>query len=316
MSAPSDLRPSGFIHLLDYFFVLRPILFFPGWSTVLAGYYCHSGQPFFTGAERDPGWLLLSFGLAMAGSFLLNQIFDRDSDRINKKLFLLADGHLSPGAAWIEAALLLTFSLLFSLLFGLRVFLTVLGFILITGWIYNFRPFRWKNHPAGSIVANLLMGWLAFITGWLAIKPFNREMLYFSLPYTFLNLALYFHTLLPDIVGDRQSEKKTLAVVSGEKPVIRLALILFIIGFPLALINRDLIASLIFLASAPFFFLEWKKPDIPSTLRTTKYTALIFALVVGLFWPVYYLLIIAAYFGTRWYFRQRFNLDYPNFNAK
>jgi 4-hydroxybenzoate polyprenyltransferase len=316
MSAEQNLSLPRFIRLLDYLFVLRPVLFFPGWSTVLAGYYGQSGSPFSGVVNRDPGWLLVAFGLAMGGSFLLNQICDRDSDRINKKLFLLADDHISPPAAWAEAILLLLLSLPAAFFYGLPVLIAVIVFILITGWVYNFRPFRWKNHPAGSVAANLLMGWLAFIIGWLAVRPFSREMIIFSLPYTFLNLALYFHTLLPDVAGDRQCGKKTIAVLSGEKPVIGLAVFLYLAGLLLALINHDWPAIIIFLAAGPFFIQQSIRRDITSTLRTTKFSAFIFALVIGLFWPIYYLMIVAAYFGTRWYFRRRFNLDYPNFNAK
>jgi hypothetical protein len=82
------------------------------------------------------------------------------------------------------------------------------------------------------------------------------------------------------------------------------------------LINHDWPAIIIFLAAGPFFIQQSIRRDITSTLRTTKFSAFIFALVIGLFWPIYYLMIVAAYFGTRWYFRRRFNLDYPNFNAK
>lgn len=45
--------------------------------------------------------LLLVGTLLSGGIFIVNQIYDIESDRVNKKLFLLPEGHVSITEAWV-----------------------------------------------------------------------------------------------------------------------------------------------------------------------------------------------------------------------
>ena len=92
--------------LLDYVFLLRPVILVPGWVFLLLGY--HSGRAWVgepASPWYPPGRLLLSlviFTAIMGAIYILNQICDREADRLNRKLFLISEGRISPAAAASE----------------------------------------------------------------------------------------------------------------------------------------------------------------------------------------------------------------------
>jgi 4-hydroxybenzoate polyprenyltransferase len=252
----------------------------------------------------------------MGGSFLLNQLQDIESDLKNKKLFFLTENHITKKAAWIETILLLLVSLILAYWVNIPVFIAVFLFILITGYAYNFKPFEFKNRPFGSLFANALMGWLAFSLGWLAVKEPGINLLIDSLPYLFFNTSLYFFTTLPDMAGDHKSAKNTIAVKHGIQPVILLAAASFLFSVMAGLLVGDYWALLFIIPSIPFYFYAITEKSIKSTIRTTKYAILFFALAICLKIPFYFLLMITIFAGTRWYFKNRFNYNYPNFKGE
>ncbi|HED09140.1 MAG TPA: hypothetical protein ENJ10_00490 [Caldithrix abyssi] len=312
---------SSTFNIFDGFFVLRPMLFFPGWSTMLAGYFIPEKNNFALPYLRAPwtAWreillLLFVFGCAMGASFLLNQLKDIETDKANNKLFFLADGHLTPRMLYVETAVLVLLSLpLFFL--NVSAALALLLFIVITGYMYNYPPFNLKDHLWGSIVGNMLMGALAFFIGWLARMDFAWHMFSDVLPYLIFNTVLYFFTTLPDREGDRLARKLTPAVVWGMDTVVRLSLALFLMGLALSWYRDDFSALWIYLLSLPFFVPLFRRREVKHTLRATKFGILFFAMIICLKWPWYLILMTAVFFATRLYFKKRFNFDYPNFKG-
>ncbi len=311
-----------FLAIFDYFFVLRPMLFFPGWATLLAGYFVarHQGQIVLNGwrgaAAPEIGWLLVAFGAAMGASFLLNQLADIESDRLNNKLFIIAEGHIGSKSAVIETLFLLAAALFIAFYFSMISGVLIIIFILVTGWGYNYPPFRFKDRPWWSLLANSLMGWLAFAIGWTAVLPVDWALIVNSLPYLFLNTALYFYTTLPDIKGDAGSRKKTLAVLYGADALVFTSFVLFVFSLIAAAVQRDYQALFILILSAPFFLLTLGRPRVGKAVRTTKFTILFFNLIIALQAPWYFLMMVGLFFLTRWYFKARFDFDYPNFKGK
>ena len=96
-----------------------------------------------------------------------------------------------------------------------------------------------KDKPWGSLLANALMGWLAFAIGWSAINKLQFAIVTDSIPYLFFNTSLYLFTTLPDIKGDRLSGKRTLAVIYGTEWLIFGAFILYLSGFVLSILHLD-----------------------------------------------------------------------------
>lgn len=312
----------AFLKKLDYFFVLRPMLFFPGWSTLLAGYFILDKQVLIFNLSRiqalplsEIALLLLLSAAAMGASFLLNQLKDIESDRENNKLFFLAEGHIGKKMVIAETLLLIVMALLLALLFSVTMALLAAGFIVLTGYLYNFNPFALKDAPLSSLIANSLMGWFAFALGWAAVHTPGWDMVLEALPYLFLNTALYFFTLLPDMEGDRKSGKNTIAVLYGMKRTIRMAFILFISSAAAAVVLKDWMILFVLTLSAPFFISTVRNYSLNSTVRTTKFVILFFAAAICFKIPFFFILMLSGFFGTRWYFKKRFNYDYPNFKG-
>jgi 4-hydroxybenzoate polyprenyltransferase len=305
---------------LDYFFVLRPMLFFPGWSTMMAGYFIESRSSWFPAYQlhinyADLLFLLFGFALIMGSSFVLNQLKDIESDKKNKKLFIISNGILSSRTIWWEVVILTVLSIVISFRINLQVGILVIIFFVVTGLLYNFPPAKMKDRPWGSLFANAMMGWLAFSIGWAANKSVNIDLLTDSIPYICFNTALYLFTILPDREGDRISGKKTMAVIFDMKNIIRLAFILYIAGLIVSIWLFDRQALTFYFFSLPFFIVTLTSSNVEHTIRATKYGILFFAVSICLRWPVYLGLMVLGFFGTKWYFKKRFDFNYPNFSG-
>jgi 4-hydroxybenzoate polyprenyltransferase len=312
-----------FFTIFDYFFVLRPMLFFPGWSTMLAGYFIASkGEVYFAPSQFlqlnyfEIGLLFIIFAAAMGASFLLNQLEDIESDLRNKKLFFLTENHISKTTAKVETSLLMVVAIALSFYLNYAVLITVLLFLIVTGYAYNFKPFVLKDKPFRSLIANALMGWLAFALGWLSVEPLSFLIIKDSLPYLFFNTSLYFFTTLPDVPGDLISGKKTLAVIHGSRFVINCALLSYSVSLFFAVLFQDWFALLFILLSLPFYIGLFSKKDVNSTIKTTKYAILFFTVAIYLKIPFYFVLSIIIFAFTKWYFKNRFHYNYPNFKGE
>ncbi|MFZ0389201.1 MAG: UbiA family prenyltransferase, partial [Calditrichia bacterium] len=206
---------------LDYLFITRPMLFFPGWNTLMAGYLsaagAASGMGIFYPVVGYPAMAaaMLAFMTAMGGSFILNQLQDVESDRKNNKLFLVGNGFVNEDGARKESFFLIGFSLVLGFLIHWQVFLWCAVFITATGYFYNYPPVCGKDRPFWGLILNMLMGWLAFAIGWSSAAAINMNLLVHSLPYLFFNTALYLITTLPDREGDKAAGKRTLSVIWG-----------------------------------------------------------------------------------------------------
>jgi 4-hydroxybenzoate polyprenyltransferase len=313
---------SEWISWLDYLFVLRPMLFYPGWSTLLAGFFIAGSAdqsvvnwPLSNIDQRTIFTLLLSFAAVMGGSFILNQLEDVESDRQNKKLFIISGGLLKRNYLVVETIILTTLSLCLALTVNFRSTVLIVLFFMVTGILYNFHPLAMKDRPWGSLSANMMMGGLAFTVGWCALRPCSMDIIPDILPYLFFNTALYLFTTLPDIEGDIQANKKTLAVIYGRTGMVRAAFGLYSAGFICALVYTDLLALIFYALSLPFFVNTIFTNRIADTLRATKFGILFFALAICLHWPPYFLLMVTGFYATRFYFRRRFNFNYPNFSG-
>jgi 4-hydroxybenzoate polyprenyltransferase len=286
---------------------------------MLAGYFIFTRDTWYSPALHHWQFILLLFVLfaaAMGSSFILNQIQDVESDRRNKKLFILTAGYVSRRAVIWQAIILAVISCALAFWISMTMAVVILIFILITGVLYNFRPFILKDRPWGSLLANALMGWLAFALGWLALHSPGWTIVTDSLPYLLFNTSLYLCTLLPDIEGDRGTGKKTLAVRYSVPVVINSMFLLFIAGLIITVILYDKQALTFFLLTAPFVIAAFRSKEIRHTIRATKFAILFFALTICLRWPVYLLIMLAGFYLTKLYYRKRFDFDYPNFAGK
>ncbi len=307
---------------LDYFFLMRPVLFVPGWVTLLAGYFVATQQNRYFQLILNGKWqfhwgtlplieTLIAFSAAMGGSFIFNQIYDVESDRKNNKLFLLGNGIVSVRSGQILGGGLVIGSLLIAGMVNPWLVGVIVVFNFITAYMYNSSPFQLKKRPIGGLWANMLMGILAFWAGWVIAAPLNSQALLFTIPYCLLNTGLYLFTTLPDVTGDQATQRITFPVRFGIRRTITIGTGCLIAAGLTAVILKEDIVQVILLLTLPAILSLLQQPSIPAAVTVLKRTILIFALVVSIKIP--WMLVIGGilFAVSRYYYRLRFNLEYP-----
>ena len=314
------------LRLLDYVFLTRPILFFPGWATLLIGYAAAVGEHQYLSSINHGSYFpaffntslilsLLAFTLAMGGCFVLNQVYDISSDKVNKKLFLLGDGFISVKNGYRESIFLIVLSFLPAAFLNPELLLAIFLFNLITGYFYNIRPFAVKNTPLWGLAANMAMGWLAFVIGWLTRAELSSSLFIASLPFLFFNTALYFLTTLPDFDGDAKTGKVTFPVKYGMVKTINLCLFFFILAFIISIWHKNEYMLVVSVLTAPFMIRLYFYKTVQAAIVAVKAGISFFALVVCLKFPLFLVLMALTFFLTRFYYKNRFGYDYPNFKG-
>lgn len=324
------------ITICDCFFLLRIPLLVPVWTVLILGWITGSssavrgGWIFRSGldfGQEHVLWIaLISFSLIVASIYVVNQIVDIESDRINHKLFILPRGLISVKTAWISAALCAILGVGGGILF-LDNFMTVLFIAsLILGILYNLPPVSLKNCAWGGVSANFLgHGVLTFLVGWYAAN-FGRELnfeiiqraLIASLTAGFANAAVFIATTIPDAAGDKSIGKRTFCVVYGEKNTATAAALAcaFALLFSFTLEYNAwvmIIPSVLSLCVFITFIISTKRE---LAFKAFRWPVIILSTFVVLFIPVYGGVIIITLLCSRLYYKMRFNFEYPTFKSK
>ncbi len=311
-----------FLKPLDYFFILRPTLFFPVWVATLAGYATfHLYDNAIVWWNFHFSWrILLNFlliTLCCGGAFILNQLHDIETDKENRKLFLIAENIVSQSVAKKIGYGLIGITLLLFLFQNLSLFLIALGVVLIGGYCYNYDPFAWKNKPVMGVLTNMIVvGLLLFMFGWRLGGPLKISTLLYAVPYILAIGSIAILTTIPDMEGDRITGKITFAVRFGEKLSIWISFVIIALAFIVGLINDDPVISHSILISSPLYVILLFKQDLTWVLRTIRYPILFIALFLSVEFPYFFIAILANYYISKIYYATRFNLDYPSFKIE
>jgi 1,4-dihydroxy-2-naphthoate octaprenyltransferase len=311
-----------FVKPFDYFFVLRPTLFFPVWTIALAGLWSqdrfgNSIQHLSYSLHKADFTVIIYLGLytlLMGGAFLLNQLEDVETDRLNKKLFLIADGEIKGKNAIMETIFITLFPIIFFLFSRADLAILFMISFLVMGWMYSSRPLVLKDRPIGGIIANMLGGYIVFSFGWMIFGSYSVQMLLNATPYVLGMLAVYFFTTLPDRDGDGQTNKVTIAVKYNMKFVLYGAVLLDISSIIAGIVIRDWVVLFPTTLILPFFLYSAFKKSNAEVLRTNKFAALFLSLTICVRFPFYLLIITGLFFFSRWYYKARFNMNYPSFS--
>jgi 4-hydroxybenzoate polyprenyltransferase len=305
------------IIVFDRIFLLRPTLFYPIWTFFLAG--CWGGRRFgeiISEVEFSSVFYktIISLTMIMGGVFILNQIQDIETDKANRKLFILANGFVSIKEAYIESFIFIAGGLILGFWIGFQFGLKLLVLFLLSGVLYNFRPAIWKNHPFMGLITNGLGGVIIYSLGWrvcggVSLLPER------AIAYALAGVAVFLNTTLPDINGDKSTGKITFGVRYGIKKTAIGAFIFEIISLGLALFFKDWLLFFPAAAVLPFFIWSIIKPNVKVILRTTKFSVLLLAVAVCFSFPLYIVPIFSVYFFSRWYYKKRFNFDYPSLRS-
>ena len=324
-----------FSFVFDAIFLIRPTLLIPVWTILFLGWI--------TAVERD--FFDFSFDLfspivkmffvftAVAGwIYIVNQIADRESDKINKKLFILSENHIPVSFAWVFAVILLVFSLAGAWFWLDLVCFAVILTAAVMGVFYNLPPFKLKDTAWGGFLANCFgHGILTYFAGWyvglmstsdgvnlsqMFIIPVKGFL--FALSAGFANGAVYLTSTISDIEGDKKVGKKTFAVKYGAKNTTLLATISVILSFFTAFLipHQNWIMVIPAALCVPLFYSLYRTQNIEKAFQTFRYPVVILSAMTALFVPAYAILVFAVVIASRIYYKKRFNLDYPSFRKE
>lgn len=310
------LPPPGSAKILDYIFLLRPMILIPVWTFFLLGAW-HSDPSGIVQAGR--GRLaagIFSFSALIGAIYIINQIADRESDRANEKLFLVSHAIIGIRAAWVEAVILVLASA-FSGLFLPAGFLLILAASLALGLAYSLGPVRLKGRPVLDTLANALgNGILNTLAGWIAAggDPTSWKVL---IPYPLAVASVHLATTLADIEGDRASGLKTSGVLLGRRRGMAVSALLMGGCSVAAFLSGNRPALYASLLSFPFFAASpYLRGGNMSGGRSILIPAIaataIFSLTAGFFFPVYIPVLAAVVLLTRIYYSRRFGISYPS----
>lgn len=297
----------------DYLFLTRPMILIPVWTFYLLGAY-HGMR----GDVPDTGRLLAgaaSFTALMGAVYIINQITDRDADRANRKLFLVPDGIVSPGAARIEAAVLIAVAFLIAAFLSAR-FAIVLAAGLALGVAYSVDPVRLKKRAALDVLANAVgNGILNTLAGWAAIGA-PLDGWYVLAPYPFAVASVHLTTTLADIRGDAAAGLRTSGVLLGARAGLPTAAALMAAAAVAAALAGNRPALYASLASLPAFLIpagggRGERPHA-RLLFPAKVSTLIYSIVTGFLFPLYLPVLAVVILLTRRYYGARFGMRYPS----
>jgi 4-hydroxybenzoate polyprenyltransferase len=316
--------------LFDYIFLTRPMLIIPVWTIALLGaraaeWRSRGINPFtldrypFVDFSQDDRQMLLILAvstLLAGGIFILNQIFDVESDRRNKKLFLIADGHVSLTEAWVLYMLTTTVAIVGAFLINWQ-----LGFLFVVGAFaglqYSLPFFKLREHPYKSFRNNMIgHGTLAFLFGWVLTQNFNIEGIVKSLPYMLAVGAVYLNTTLPDLEGDKATGKKTYAMEWGIWKTLKISLWMTVVAMLLAILFADYALALASAISLPFFAAAWTHKSLTEATLASKVSILALSSFAAIYFPPYLAIVLLVVVATRIYYGARFSIKYPVLTGK
>lgn len=327
--------PKPFKKIIDCFFLLRIPLLAPVWTIFILGWITGTNQlqpggrfnSILIGSQQFAQlWILLiGFSLVVASIYVVNQIVDIESDRINHKLFLLPHGIISVRTAWILALVCASSGFAIAALHD--IYFVIIFFIsLLLGYCYNLPPFSFKNHAWGGVIANAAgHGFLTFIAGWYCSKfpgdvqwPVFQQGLLSSISPALANAAVFLVTTIPDAEGDKLTGKQTFSVRFGAK---KTAIVAAVMCFGATISSLFMenhfwvmffpsIISLIFFT----YFLFSLKTEF--AFKAFKWPVFLLSIAVTFYIPEYGILILATFFISKMYYKWRFNIEYPTFKSK
>lgn len=303
--------------LLDHLFLFRVPLLAPVWTVFLYG--AAKGR---VSSASGPDFtipLFVAFSLLVGSIYIMNQIFDIESDRLNNKLFILPAGRVRLPTAWTMAVISMVFPVMTAFGYG-RIAGSVFLLSAVFGILYNCRPFELKNNASGGLLLNTFgHGFLTFAAGWFSVAGPQRDFWLPAVVVSLANGAVYLCTTIVDVEGDKRADKKTFAVRFGKRWTAVTALImvtgclvtsLFIDPLRWVLLSTAAVSFPFFIAAAASLkrFIIFKAFKVPVFIFT--------CCIMVLFWKWYPALILITFWGARLYYQKNFNKCYPTFKSE
>ncbi|HOP08188.1 MAG TPA: UbiA family prenyltransferase [candidate division Zixibacteria bacterium] len=298
------------IKIIDLFFAARPFLHLPIWSVYFMALIIAGGR------SSDLTWwdglALLSLSMTAAGAFFLNQLYDIESDRINKKLGFLQRGFLTSGQMQAGYLILTLCGLIGAGLVSM-LFLTLTALQVTLGYCYSAPKLKFKDRPLAGLVTNAVSFGLLIPLAAAAVRQVCFHAVDWQLGLYFFLTVASMHTLttIPDRAGDAAADKRTIGVILSFRSAVMTALVLVGLSiYPAVMVGDVALLSLsVISALVTFIALLVKRERL--ILLAAKLPLALLTLFAGYHYPYYLLFIVALLFLTRIYYRQRFSQTYP-----
>jgi 4-hydroxybenzoate polyprenyltransferase len=314
---------SGF---LDCFFATRPLLIIPVWGFSIFGFAAAHGTMnfrhwyFYAMSVQVHAFIwMIIFSVSVSSVYLVNQLADREADKKNGGLPLIASGIVSIKAATISAWIIAGVSVVLPLIYCKFSIAALSVVSLSIGIVYSVRPYRLSGRPYFDFLTNAIgFGLIAFGAGWVlgGRSLFEAQFLMHALPYVLLMCAGSISSTLPDIAGDRADGKFTTAVVLGKKNAHALAGFFIIAAALSAGVTRDAASLACSGLALPIYVLYAIIPIQKLEEATYKVGGAVMMLVAALLLPIMIPAALILYFATSSYFQLRHKVKYPSLVAK
>ncbi len=300
---------------LDFVFLLRPAVMVPLWLFLVHGARLASRPESIWSPTLLPTLrttlALVSMSAMLGGAYILNQIADIETDRLNDKLFLLPRGIISVRAARFELAVVWVIALLAALALPVR-FAAVLAASLLLSLTYSNRPVRAKTRAPLDLFWNAIgFGALGAAAGWTAAGATLGAHALPAVSYALAVAGITASTTIPDSEGDRATGLLTTVSKLGERATSLLALILLCVALVVGVIAREPVAALGSLLSLPALIRAHASGRRRDRTRGNQIAVAVFALLVSIWSPYLLVLLVAVVAASRLYYRTRFGISYP-----
>ncbi len=279
------------IKVLDYIFFTRPVLFFPAITLLLLS----------SNGELFSVWELFSYINILASSYILNQIYDIENDKLNNKNY-----HLSKGIISLKEGCFLFFiSSLFVFVYSISfyIFLVKLFLYISIVLFYNLPYFDWKGRPFLTLLSSFLGGSLTYLLG-VDLTCQDFSIINF-INYGNIIVVGSILTMIPDIEGDKICGKNSFAVHCGVERSLIVGNILSVIGIFLSLLSSDIFISSAFLLTI-ILNISRVAPD-----KSAKILILTLTFKAIYLYSVYTVPIALVFIIGRYYYKERFGIKYP-----
>ncbi len=173
----------------------------------------------------------LTASLMMAGTMILNDIYDLSTDRVNNPTRPLVAEKIGLPEARILSVLFSVVSIVFAIILGLYTTLIAL-FALYLMIYYNTKGK--KTGLLGNIVVSFNVA-LPFFYGGVAVNSLRPLLFVFSILAFLANLGREVAKGIPDAIGDKETGIRTIAVVRGPMTAARISAALFVSAVILSL---------------------------------------------------------------------------------
>lgn len=300
---------------LDFVFLLRPAVMVPLWLFLVHGSRLASGPESVWSPTLLPTvrtiLALVSMSPMLGGAYILNQIADIETDRLNDKLFLLPRGIISVRAARFELAAVWVLALAAALALPVR-FALVLAASLLLSVTYSNRPVRAKTRAPLDLLWNAVgFGALGAAAGWTASGGTLGAHALPAVAYVLAVAGITASTTIPDLEGDEATGLSTTVSKLGERATSLLTLILLGAALVVGVIAREPVAVLGPLLSLPGLVRAHVSGRRRDRTLGNQMSVGVFGLLVCIWSPYLLVMLVGVFAVSRAYYRTRFGISYP-----